>query len=71
MVNKRELRISRKERRIILKYLKSHNEFNDKYRSECRGYNGVTMIRYGYMECKCISAAKIEFIAKQIGAKSW
>lgn len=71
LINKKELRISRKELRIILKYLKSHNEFNERYRNGFKGYNGVTKIRHGYMEHKEISVEKIEYIAKRIGAKSW
>ena len=73
MINKRELRISRKERRIILRYLRFHNDFDTKHPlpADYKCLKGITFIDYGYMGLKRISTTKIEFIAKQIGAKSW
>ena len=67
-MKKSELRISRKEVRIILDYLEDHNEFLKGVPKEYRCLNGVTNIRGGF---KTISVAKIEYIAKRLGYKSW
>ena len=71
-IKKSELRISRKEVRIILRYLEDHNSVSEEFPIEgYKPFNGVTRIIYGYMGCKSISVEKIEYIAKRIGAKAW
>jgi len=64
------VKITRKERKIILRHLKNWN----KEEGLPKGFepiNGVTMIRYGYMQRKMISTEKIEQVAKEIGVKYW
>jgi len=71
MVNyKKKAKISKKERRIILRYLRIHNS-HDELPKDYKGYNGVTMIKYGFMGSKFISVAKIAQIAKEEGFERW
>ena len=67
------MKISRRERKIILKHLNDLNDSDGKHSlpKEYHGYNGVTQIRYGYMQRKMISTEKIEQVAKEVGAKHW
>ena len=67
MKNK-NLRISKKEVRLIKDYLES---MNDNIPKEYKGYRGVTEIRYGFMRCSRISVGKIKYIAKELGYDWW
>lgn len=54
------MKLSWRKKRIIRKYLERKEKYRKAY-PELKGFNGVTMIRYGYMLCKMITVEMIEF----------
>jgi len=63
------MKITRKERKIIVKYLKCLNE--SKLPEEYGGYDGVTKINHNFMGYREISVDKIEHVAKKLGYKHY